>query len=131
MLTESLFDVYQNQLTTVMDRYTQSNPNGKLPRYNQWNNNNLKISDRFIESGSYLRIQDLTIGYTFPEKWIAHLKMTGARVYVSAHNLYTFTRYSGYDPELGAYNNNVLLMNVDYGHYPVPRSFTAGASIQF
>lgn len=131
MLTESLFNVYQNQLNTVMDRYTSSNPNGKLPRYNQWNNNNLKISDRFIESGSYLRIQDLTIGYTFPEKWISQLKMTGARVYISAHNLYTFTRYSGYDPELGAFNNNVLLMNVDYGHYPVPRSFTAGASIQF
>jgi hypothetical protein len=131
MQTEALFSVYQNQLTTVMDRYTAANPNGKLPRYNQWNTNNLKISDRFVESGSYLRIQNLSVGYNLPAKWINRIKMTTARVYLSAQNLHTFTNYSGYDPELGAFNGSILRMNIDYGHYPNPRSLTVGANIQF
>ncbi len=129
--TESEFSVYQNQLTTVMNRYTAENINGNLPRYNQYSQNNLKISDRFIEDGSYLRIQNVSLGYNFPVKWIEHVKMTSCRVYVSGQNLYTFTKYSGFDPELGAFNNNVLQQNIDYGHYPNPRSLTIGANIVF
>ncbi|HMH24840.1 MAG TPA: TonB-dependent receptor [Puia sp.] len=128
--TESLFNVYQNQLSTVMNRFTTATPNGKLPRYNQFSQTNLKISDRYIENGSYLRIQNISLGYTLPNV-ISKIKMTHARVYVSAQNLHTFTKYSGYDPELGAFNNNVILRNVDYGHYPNPRSFTVGANIEF
>jgi hypothetical protein len=131
MLTEANYNVYQNQLTTVMDRYTAATPNGKLPRYNQWNNNNLKISDRFVEDGSYLRIQNVTLAYNVPLKWAGKAKMSMARLYISAQNLHTFTKYSGYDPELGSYNGDVTLMNVDYGHYPNPRSFTIGANIEF
>lgn len=129
--TEADYNVYLNQLTTVINRYTVSNPNGKLPRYNQWNNNNLKISDRFIESGSYFRIQNISLGYNLPKKWISKIKMSSARIYASAQNVYTFTKYSGYDPELGSFNGNVLNMNIDYGHYPNPRSLTIGANIQF
>lgn len=129
--TEALFSIYQNQLTTVMNRYTSENPNGSLPRYNQYSQNNLKISDRFIEDGSYLRIQNVSLGYHLPVQWISKVKMTSCRIYVSAQNLYTFTDYQGYDPELGAFNSNVLLQNVDYGHYPNPRSLTVGANIIF
>ncbi|MEP6682331.1 MAG: TonB-dependent receptor [Parafilimonas sp.] len=129
--TESEFSVYQNQLSTVMNRYTSQNTNGSLPRYNQYSQNNLIISDRYIEDGSYLRIQNLALGYNFPVKWINHLKMTSCRIYISGQNLYTFTKYSGYDPELGAYNNSVILQNIDYGHYPNPRSLTVGANIVF
>ncbi len=129
--TESEFSVYQNQLTTVLKRYTAQNPNGNLPRYNQYSENNLKISDRFIEDGSYLRIQNVSIGYNFPVNWINHIKMSSCRIYVAGQNLYTFTKYSGYDPELGAFNNNVLTQNIDYGHYPNPRSITIGANIVF
>jgi hypothetical protein len=114
-----------------MDRYTSTNPNGSLPRYNQYSQNNLIISDRYIEDGSYLRIQNVSLGYNFPVKWVSHVKMTSCRIYVSGQNLYTFTKYSGYDPELGAYNNNVILQNIDYGHYPNPRSLTVGANIVF
>ncbi len=131
MLTESIYSVYQNQLTTVLDRYTASTPNGKLPRYNQWNNNNLRISDRFVESGSYLRIQNLAIGYNLPANWVRHAKMASARIYASAQNLHTFTKYKGYDPELGSYNNDITRMNIDYGRYPNPRTFTIGANIEF
>ncbi len=131
MLTEADYNVYQNQLTTVMDRYTATNTGGSLPRYNQWNQNNLKISDRFIEDGSYLRIQNVTLSYNFQSHLISKIKMNTARVYVSGQNLYTFTKYKGYDPELGSFNNSVLLQNVDYGHYPNPRSITVGANIEF
>lgn len=129
--TEALFSVYQNQLTTVMNRFTADNPGGDLPRYNQYNQNNLKISDRFIEDGSYLRIQNVSLGYNLPAQWINHINMASCKIYVSAQNLYTFTKYSGYDPELGAFNSNVLLQNIDYGHYPNPRSVTIGANIIF
>ncbi len=131
METEAEFSVYTNQLTTVLSRYSPQNPNGSLPRYNQYNQNNLKISDRFIEDGSYLRIQNVSLGYNLPTKWISNAKMTSCRVYISGQNLYTFTKYSGYDPELGAFNNNVLTQNIDYGHYPNPRSLTVGANIVF
>src|SRR5699024_5527455 len=106
MLTEALFSPYQPQLTTAMDRYSASNPNGKLPRFNQWNKNNLKISDRFIEDGSYLRIQNISFGYNLPKHLVGRIKMSNVRLFISAQNIYTFTSYSGYDPELGAFNNN-------------------------
>lgn len=129
--TEGLKNAYNNQLTSVLNRYTESNPNGSLPRFNQWHNNNLRISDRFIEDGSFLRIQNLAIGYNLPKGIVSKAKIANAKVYASVQNLYTFTSYSGYDPELGALNNRVTFMNVDNGHYPNPRTFTLGANIEF
>ena len=129
--TEGLKNQYNNQLTTVLDRYSSDNPNGSLPRYNQWHNNNFRISDRFIESGSFLRIQNISLGYNLPKKMIAKAKLNNFKLYASVQNLYTFTKYTGYDPELGAYNSRVTLMNIDNGHYPNPRSFTIGANIEF
>ena len=129
--TEGLKNPYNNQLTSVLNRYTESNPNGNLPRFNQWHNNNFRISDRFVEDGSFLRIQNLAIGYNIPKSVISKAKLTNAKVYASVQNLYTFTNYSGYDPELGAQNNRVTFMNVDNGHYPNPRTFTLGANIEF
>lgn len=129
--TEGMTTAWNNQLSTVLDRYTASNPNSDMPRYNQWHNNNIRVSDRYIEDGSYLRIQNLSLGYNLPKKYIAKAKMASARIYASVQNLYTFTNYSGYDPELGAYNNRVTFMNVDNGHYPMPRTFTIGANIEF
>jgi hypothetical protein len=131
MEDEALYNVYQNQLSTVLDRYTAGTPNGKLPRYNPFNQGNLRISDRFIESGSYLRIQNVSIGYNLPPRVINKAKMSSCRIYISGQNLYTFTKYSGYDPELGAFNTSVENMNIDYGHYPNPRSVTIGANIVF
>ncbi len=130
-LDEAMNSAYANQLTTVFNRYTASNPNGTLPRYNQWHSNNLRISDRFIEDGSFLRIQNISFGYNLPKSLISKAKVANAKFYVSVQNLKTFTKYSGYDPELGAYNNSVIFSNVDNGHYPNPRSFTVGANIEF
>jgi hypothetical protein len=128
---EADYDVYENQLSTVMNRYRPSNINGSLPRYNQYNQDNLTISDRWVESGSYLRIQNLTVGYNLPSKFASKVKMSHCRIYLSGQNLYTFTKYSGYDPEIGAFNGGVTSMNIDYGHYPNPRTLTVGANVTF
>jgi TonB-dependent starch-binding outer membrane protein SusC len=131
MYTERLSSPYNNQLVTVLDRYTATNPNGTLPRFNQWHGNNYRISDRFIEDGSFFRIQNVSLGYNLPKTLISKAKLTNARIYASVQNLKTFTGYSGYDPELGAYNNQATFVNVDMGHYPNPRTYTVGANIEF
>jgi TonB-linked SusC/RagA family outer membrane protein len=128
---EKLDNAYYNQLSTVLDRYTASNPNGKLPRFTNTNTNNIYISDRYVEDGSYIRIQNISLGYRIPKSILDKIKVNSARVYVSVQNLKTFSDYSGYDPEIGAFNNSIKLMNVDMGHYPNPRTFTIGASLDF
>lgn len=128
---EKMDNAYYNQLRTVLDRYTETNTTGKLPRFTNTNTNNVYMSDRYVEDGSYVRIQNISLGYRVPKKYADKAKLAGARVYVSVQNLKTFTNYSGYDPEIGAFNNNIKLMNVDMGHYPNPRTVTIGASLEF
>ncbi|OQP43071.1 SusC/RagA family TonB-linked outer membrane protein [Niastella yeongjuensis] len=129
--TEGMTSIYLNQSTDVISRYTTANPQASIPRYNQWNNNNTRNSDRYIENGSYLRVQNISLGYNFPARWISKAKMANARLYLSAQNVYTFTKYTGYDPEIGSFDKNVLSQNVDNGHYPNPRTITIGANIEF
>lgn len=129
--TEALNNYYYNQLTTAFDRWTPNNPDSDIPRFTQSNPNNRAISDRFVEDGSYLRIQTLSIGYQLPQNLMNKLFIKNARVYLSAQNLYTFTKYSGFDPELGSFNRSITLMNIDNGKYPNPRTITIGANIEF
>ncbi|WP_242689266.1 TonB-dependent receptor [Pedobacter sp. SYSU D00535] len=132
LLTEGSYNVYHNQSVDVFNnRYSPSNPAGTLPRYNQWHGDNVALSSRFVEDGSYLRIQNVTLGYNLPKSLISKAKISNARVFVLGQNLYTFTKYTGLDPELGSYNNNALMSNVDNGNYPNPRTFTIGANIIF
>lgn len=127
---EKMDNPYYNQMKTVIDRYTADNTDGALPRFTNTNTNNVYMSDRYIEDGSYLRIQNFTVGYRFPQEITRKALINSARIYLSVQNLYTFSNYSGYDPEIGAFNNNIRLMNVDAGHYPNPRTFTAGINIE-
>ncbi len=129
--TEGLRNQFNNQLTSVLNRYTENNTGASIPRYNEWHENNIRISDRYIEDGSYLRIQNVSLGYNIPKAIARKIDANSVRVYVSAQNLKTFTKYSGYDPELGAINNRATFMNIDNGRYPVPRTFTVGANIEF
>lgn len=89
------------------------------------------MSDRYIEDASYWRVQNITLGYRLPTDILKKIKSTNIRIYGSIQNLHTFTKYSGYDPEIGSFNNNIRLMNVDMGHYPNPRTFTIGANLEF
>jgi len=84
---------------------------------------NTENSTRFIEDGSYLRLKNLQIGYTFPLKWTEKFRCSRLRVYATASNLFTITGYKGYDPEVGS--------GVDYGNYPQSRTFTFGLNVNF
>ena len=126
-----LNNIGRNQLSTVKDRFSATNPNGSLPRFTTLHTSNIRVSDRFIEDGSYLRIQNVSLGYNLPKSFIKRAKLTNARVYATAQNLYTFTKYTGYDPELGAFNQSARLANFDNGNYPNPRTFTFGLNLDF
>jgi TonB-dependent starch-binding outer membrane protein SusC len=129
--TEGMNDIGSNQLRSVVNRWTPDNTNTTIPRAILGDpNGNRRMSDRFVEDGSYMRVQNLTLGYTLPQPLAQKLKLNRLRVYATAQNLYTFTNYSGLDPELGSYNQDALLMNIDNGHYPAPRVMTAGINIE-
>jgi TonB-linked SusC/RagA family outer membrane protein len=124
--------LYENQLVEASNYWTPTNTNTNIPRpIDNTANNNLLISDRYIEDGSYLRIQNLTFGYSLPQDLITKLKMYRLRLYGSAQNLYTFTDYSGYDPEIGSFNQNPLLAGIDNGRYPSPRMYSLGLNVEF
>lgn len=112
----------QSQLSTSMrDVWTADNPNGSLPNPNH--SVNFYQSDRFLEDGSYLRLKNAQIGYTLPENLSRKIGMQNFRVYLSGANLLTFTKYSGYDPEVGG--------GVDYGNYPQSRTVMLGINLKF
>jgi hypothetical protein len=115
-----------------IDNYRILNPNATIPRFSQLNvNANGRMSDMWIEDGSYLRIQNVRLGYQLPRSLISKIRMRHAQVYVNVQNAYTFTDYSGYDPEIGAFNQSALEQNVDMGRIPTPRIYTAGLSFGF
>ncbi|MEN2400497.1 TonB-dependent receptor [Flavobacterium sp. MC2016-06] len=120
-----------NYLTEAADFYSASNPNGALPRPSTYDNINNAVSTRFIEDGSYLRIQNVTLGYSLPSDIISKIKLTRLRIYASGQNLFTFTKYTGYDPEVGSFNQDALLSGVDNGRYPVPRQISFGFNVEF
>ena len=120
-----------NYLTEAADFYSASNIDGALPRPSTYDNINNAVSSRIIEDGSYLRIQNVTLGYSLPLDMISKLSLSRLRIYASGQNLYTFTKYKGYDPEVGAYNQDALLSGVDNGRYPVPRQITFGFNVEF
>ncbi len=124
--------LYNNQLVEALNYWTPDNTNTSIPRpIASDSNTNLLISDRYVEDGSYLRIQNLTLGFTLPSEIASKIKMSRLRIYGSVQNLYTFTNYSGYDPEIGSFNQNVLLTGIDNGRYPTPRTFSLGVNIEF
>jgi len=86
------------------------------------------ISTNFLEDGSYFRLQNLSLGYTMPDKWFHKIHMTGFRVYLQGSNLFTLTNYSGYNPEVNKNSSNALAPGEDYCSYPLQRSFTIGLS---
>jgi hypothetical protein len=132
--TEGMDRLYTNQLATVLNRWTPEKPNlpGDMPRLVPGSDNpNLSISSRFLEDGSYLRVQNVSLGYNLPNSIINRVKIARLRVYATVQNLKTFTNYSGFDPEIGAYNQRALLMNIDNGRYPMPRTYTFGLNLEF
>jgi TonB-linked SusC/RagA family outer membrane protein len=112
-----------NQTTKVLDRWTGEGTSNSIPRavYADPNNNN-RNSNRFIEDGSYLRLKNIKLGYTIPERLAKKITLSSARIYFSGQNLLTLTKYSGFDPEVSG---------VDSGNYPLTRTFSMGIDIKF
>ena len=110
------------------------NSDAKIPHTSiQDPNDNDRISDRYIEDGSYIRVKNITLGYTFPKSVLSKIKVENVRVYVNIKNLYTLTRYTGYDPEVGAstQDSTGLTYGVDNGRYPSPAMYSFGLNITF
>lgn len=132
-ITEGMVDSYANQSVKVADRWTPTNTDTDMPRYVSGDpNTNSRVSDRYVEDGSYLRIQNITLGYTLPKGLVERTGiLSNLRAYVGVQNLYTFTNYSGYDPAVGAMSNKATLSGIDNGRYPVPRTYTVGLKLDF
>ena len=117
-----------------IDNVRVKNPGTKTPHtsINDPNDND-RISDRYVEDGSFLRIKNITLGYTFPKALLNKAKIENLRVYVNIQNLYTFTKYTGYDPEVGAstQDSTGLTYGLDNGRYPSPAMYSFGLNITF
>lgn len=115
------------------NRWTSSNPSNTYSRalHNDDNTLNNVPSSHWVEDGSYLRLKNLTIGYTLPSSVSNRLMLSRARVYISSQNLFTITKYSGLDPEIGIQNGNPIFNGVDNGVYPLSRFFTFGLNVTF
>lgn len=95
------------------------------------NANYTRVSDLLVEDASYIRLQNISIGYTFPRNWMRKIYLQNLRVYFSAQNVYTWSKYKGLDPEVGAMYGDALMTGVDYGRYPSPRIYTFGLNVSF
>ena len=106
------------------------NGGGKLPRatINDPNDND-RISDRYIEDGSYLRLKNLTLGYTLPKDLVSKIGLENVRAYVNIQNVFTITKYTGYDPEIGASSASANVYGLDNGRYPSPSTCSFGLNI--
>ncbi len=118
-----------NQFGTMRNAWSlERNPDSDIPRSGA---SGMEFySSRVVEDGSFLRIKTVTLGYTFPSKWLRKIKIQSLRVYLTAENLFTFTNYSGPDPEVST-RNSVLTPGFDWSAYPRARSLTGGVSFSF
>ncbi len=123
-----------NQLSSVLDRYvSDENPgknNNPAPCRFSTSNNNTKLASYYVEDASYFRCSNITLGYTLPKSLLQKVKIKNCRVYVSGDNLFTLTKYRGYNPEV-SYKSGNLMPGFDWGVYPLSRIWTAGLSITF
>lgn len=111
---------------------TVANPNTSTPRATTADpNDNDRVSDRYIEDGSYLRIKNITLGYTFKKDLISRIGLQNVRAYVNLQNIATFTNYSGYDPEIGASTQSTNVYGLDNGRYPSPTVYSVGLNVTF
>ena len=120
--------------TTVLDAWSTTNPNGILPISSDSVTNQEIPNSYYVEDGSYVRMRNIKVNYTFPKDWLTPLKIEAAQVYFQIDNAFVITKYSGLDPEINVFDNpydeNVnLTLGVDRGAYPNPRSFVLGFSL--
>jgi TonB-dependent starch-binding outer membrane protein SusC len=124
------FGFFDNNSGRARDRWTEDNPSDTEPRASYWDdNNNVRISDRFIEDGSYVRLKDIVLGYTLPQTMLTQIGARSLRVYLQAQNLVTLTGYSGFDPEVNFAGTSDVVRGVDFYTLPQARRFTVGVNL--
>jgi len=128
LIFESGWKSQTNQLATYVNRWTTDNPRSDIPRVNA--NGSEAYSSRVVEDGSFLRLRNVSLGYTIPSRVMRKARIGQLRVYVSADNIWTITGYSGPDPEVST-RNSVLTPGFDWSAYPRAIGFTAGVNITF
>lgn len=126
METEGMYDG-KNQSTKVLDRWRVPGQITNVPKAG-WN---IKNSSYFVEDGSYLRVKSVSLSYDVPRKIISKLGINRLQPYFTASNLLTWTSYSGMDPEVNQYGNNGAVQGIDWGTYPLNRSFVFGLKLEF
>jgi TonB-linked SusC/RagA family outer membrane protein len=133
--TYGFFVSNYNLEQAALGRWTGPGTSNTIPRLIASDpNNNSRPSSFYLQSGSYLRLQNISLGYTLPKALLQKSKIRSLRVYISAENLLTFTKYKGYDPEIGTQNQGYggnLDLGIDDAIYPQSRTLTAGASLSF
>lgn len=121
---------YTNRTDAMLDRWTGEGTSNEIPRYTWIDvNNNYRVSDLYIEDGSYLRLKNIQIGYTLPKSVLNKINTSVWRFYISAENLITITKYTGTDPEIGAMSS--FDIGIDRAVYPQARTFRVGTTITF
>ena len=120
---------YANQLGYMVDRWTGEGSTNVNPRVTTESTHNNVFSSYYVEDGSFARLKNIQIGYSFPGAKLKKIKVDSFRIYVSANNLITLTRYQGFDPDLGS--SNALSAGVDYGFYPQAKTFMGGVQLKF
>ena len=114
--------------TWVLSRWTGEGTSNRVPILKQGDSKNWVVSDLYIQDGSYLRLKNLTLGYTLPRNLTQKIGISRLRVYAMAENLFTWTKYWGFDPEIGTSGTS---LGVDYGVYPQARTYTIGFNLNF
>ena len=126
-----------NAGTAVLDRWTPQNTDATIPRAirNDPNGNIAQVSDRYIKDGSYLRLKNVVLGYTLPQKLLEPIGIGSVRFYLTGRNILTFTDYPFYDPEIGSgaigtgNNNENTARGIDNGYYPQARTYIVGLQV--
>jgi len=121
---------YTNKFASVLNRWTGADTSTTEPRYSFIDaNNNSRASDRYVEDGSFVKIKNIQLGYNFPLGEAS--PFSSMRIYALAKNAFTFTEYTGYDPEISNGGSPVLDTGIDRGTYPSPRIVSLGLNLKF
>ncbi len=130
METEGMYDS-KNQSTEVLRRWTSPGQATDIPRATAGNVSNSRVSSRFVEDASFLRLKSATLSYNLAQEVASRLNLNRVQLYVTGQNLITITNYKGFDPEVNAFGGNGAVLGIDYGTYPTARTFIVGVNMQF
>jgi TonB-linked SusC/RagA family outer membrane protein len=112
----------------MLGRWTGEGTSNRIPRFVRGDNVNWQSSDLYVYDGSYLRLKNIQLGYTLPQHLTKKVFISSLRLYIAAENLFTFTKYHGFDPEISSGGTS---LGIDYGVYPQARTWTIGANLSF